>query len=74
MNRVAVTGIGGICPLGQDIETIFSAIRDNQSGIVLMPEWDMYQGLRTRLAGTVKGLKFRNIIAASKFAAWDGSP
>lgn len=54
MNRVAVTGMGGICPLGQDIETIFSAMRENQSGIVLMPEWDVYQGLRTRLAGTVK--------------------
>lgn len=54
MNRVAVTGYGGICPLGEDIETIFTALRENRSGITLMPEWESYQGLRTRLAGAVR--------------------
>ena len=54
MNRVVVTGMGGLCPLGLDWTTVGPALRDGRSGVVRMDEWDRIDGLQTRLAAPVK--------------------
>jgi 3-oxoacyl-[acyl-carrier-protein] synthase II len=48
--RVAVTGMGGISPIGCDWETIGTQLRSYRNAVVRMDEWDEYQGLHTRLA------------------------
>ncbi|HBL16479.1 MAG: beta-ketoacyl-ACP synthase II [Elusimicrobia bacterium GWA2_69_24] len=55
MKRVVVTGMAGLCPLGQDWETVRGNIRGMKSGIVTMPQWDEVDGMLTRLAGPVQG-------------------
>jgi len=56
--RVVVTGMAGITSLGQDWETFSKNLRDRQSGIRYMEEWDEYKGLNTRLGAPV--LDFEN--------------
>ncbi|OUS26729.1 beta-ketoacyl-ACP synthase II [Gammaproteobacteria bacterium 45_16_T64] len=53
MKRVVVTGMSSITSLGHDWETFSSQLRDKQSGIRYMTEWDEYEGLNTRLGGPV---------------------
>ncbi len=53
MKRVVVSGMGVITSLGSDWQTFSTNLRDGRSGIHVMPEWDCYQDLNTRLAGPV---------------------
>ena len=50
MRRVAVTGMAGISPLGNDWPTVERRLHARQNAVRHMPEWDIYQGLLTRLA------------------------
>ena len=47
--RVAVTGMAGISPLGNDWATIRARLGEYRNAIVHMAEWDDYEGLNTRL-------------------------
>ncbi len=51
-NRVVVTGMAGISPLGEDWPTVFTALKSLKNAIKLMPEWAQYEGLDTQLAAT----------------------
>ena len=51
--RVVVTGMGGLCPLGQDWPTVRERLRTGRSGVAIVPEWTVYEGLDTRLAAPV---------------------
>lgn len=53
MKRVVVTGMSGISPIGSTWEIIEKNLRLESTGICNMPEWDIYPGLNTRLAGVV---------------------
>lgn len=50
MRRVVVTGMGIVSCLGNDLETVTSALRDGCSGIRAMPEYAEL-GLRSHVAG-----------------------
>jgi 3-oxoacyl-[acyl-carrier-protein] synthase II len=45
--------MGGVTPLGNSWESIRAALRAGTSGVVIMPDWDKYEGLGTRLAAAV---------------------
>jgi 3-oxoacyl-[acyl-carrier-protein] synthase II len=53
MKRVVVTGMGGICALGQDWEQIKASLLAKHNCVIQMDEWDRYPGLNTRLAAPV---------------------
>ncbi len=53
MKRVVVTGVAGFSPIGNDWQTISESLRTLKTGIVRMDEWDIYDGLNTRLAAPV---------------------
>lgn len=53
MRRVVVTGMGIISPVGNDIETAWSNIREGRSGIRPLEGVDV-SGLATRIAGTIR--------------------
>lgn len=51
MNRVVVTGLQAISPIGDDWQSVSARLAEGRSGIRYMHEWDKYQGLNTRLGG-----------------------
>jgi 3-oxoacyl-[acyl-carrier-protein] synthase II len=53
MGRVVVTGIGGISALGSDWTTLEASLRARRNAVCIMPEWDRYESLGTRLAAPV---------------------
>ncbi len=55
--RVVVTGCGIISALGSTWQQFEHNLRNNQSGICYMPEWERYEGLNTRLAGPINDFK-----------------
>ena len=48
--RVVVTGMGIVSPLGNDVATVASALREGRSGLRAMPEYAEL-GLRSQVAG-----------------------
>jgi 3-oxoacyl-[acyl-carrier-protein] synthase II len=48
-HRVAVTGMAGISPLGNNWETIRARLGQYRNAIVRMADWEDYEGLNTRL-------------------------
>ena len=53
MHRVVVTGIGGVCALGSDWATIESGLRAGRNAVRVMPEWDRYAEMGTRLGAPI---------------------
>jgi 3-oxoacyl-[acyl-carrier-protein] synthase II len=49
MNRVVVTGVGAISPLGHDWASVQARLRERRGAIRTMSEWDVFDGLNTRL-------------------------
>jgi 3-oxoacyl-[acyl-carrier-protein] synthase II len=52
--RVVVTGLGIVCPLGNDSETAWSRLLAGESGITAITRFDASR-LKARIAGEVKG-------------------
>lgn len=50
MNRVVVTGAGAISPLGNSWDAIRERLASCRNAVRVMPEWDRYPELNTRLA------------------------
>ena len=50
MRRVVVTGVGGICALGDSWDAIERGLRGGRNAVRYMTEWDQYPDLNTRLA------------------------
>ncbi len=51
--RVVVTGMAGLSPLGSDWPSVRAGLLAGRSGVRVMPEWDAYEGLDTRLGAPV---------------------
>jgi 3-oxoacyl-[acyl-carrier-protein] synthase II len=47
--RVAVTGMGGISPLGNDANAVFAQLKTLKNCVRVMDEWAKVEGLNTRL-------------------------
>jgi len=47
--RVAVTGMAGISPIGNDWATIRARLGEYRNAVVRMADWEDYEGLNTRL-------------------------
>jgi 3-oxoacyl-[acyl-carrier-protein] synthase II len=55
ISRVVVTGMGGICALGTEWPQIERALRAGRNAVRVMPQWDRFSALVTRLAAPVEG-------------------
>lgn len=54
MQRVVVTGMGGLSALGNDWPTIQASFRAGRNAVCTIPEWDQYTELNTKLAAPIK--------------------
>jgi len=50
LKRVVVTGAGTISPLGNDWPSVHLRLRECRNAVRHMQEWDVYEGLNTKLA------------------------
>lgn len=55
--RVAVTGMAGISPLGNDWASVRTRLGAYRNAVVRMPEWAEYDGLNTQLAAPASEFK-----------------
>lgn len=53
LKRVVVTGMAGLSPIGNDWPSIAKRLKNQQTGIQTMHDWDKYRGLNTRLGAPV---------------------
>jgi 3-oxoacyl-[acyl-carrier-protein] synthase II len=53
MNRVAITGMGGVTAFGENWPTIAARILEGRNAVRRMPEWDVYDGLSSRLGAPI---------------------
>ena len=52
-HRVVVTGIGAYSPIGNDWRETESRLRSLKNGVCYMEDWEVYDGLNTRLGAPV---------------------
>ena len=52
-HRVVITGFGAYSPIGNDWETVESALRSRKNSVCHVEEWAAYDGLNTRLGAPV---------------------
>ena len=71
MERVVITGMGGICALGDSWTQIEAAFDAGRNAVRLMPDWDCYEDLNTRLAARCHPSSAPTG-PASSCAAWGG--
>ncbi|RUT31833.1 beta-ketoacyl-[acyl-carrier-protein] synthase II [Paenibacillus zeisoli] len=55
MERVVITGLGIVSPLGNELDTFWNGLKEGKSGISTIDTFDV-SGYKTRIAGLVKGL------------------
>ena len=53
MRRVVVTGLGAVTPVGNDVESMWTALKNGESGIDYITKFDT-EGLKVKIAGEVK--------------------
>ncbi|WP_439136218.1 beta-ketoacyl-ACP synthase, partial [Pseudomaricurvus sp.] len=53
MKRVVITGMAGLSPIGLDWDSVANNLKNMNTGIRRMDEWDVYDGLNTRLAAPI---------------------
>jgi len=51
--RVVVTGMAGVCAIGDDWPGVAAALRSGRTGVRRIDAWDAIEGLRTRLGAPV---------------------
>ena len=54
--RVAITGMGLMSPIGDDLDQVVDALREGRSGVRAIPSWSGWPNLHTRVAATVNNL------------------
>jgi 3-oxoacyl-[acyl-carrier-protein] synthase II len=62
MNRVVITGIGAISPLGNSLRESWAAAKEGLSGITPITRFDV-SGIKWKVAGEVKGFVARKYLA-----------
>ncbi|WP_415714068.1 beta-ketoacyl-[acyl-carrier-protein] synthase family protein [Maridesulfovibrio sp.] len=61
LQRVVITGMGAVSPLGNRVEDLWEGLLAGNSGITRMEELDAIKGLRPRIAGRVKEVNAKAI-------------
>lgn len=67
MERIAITGLGAVTPLGLDVASTWAALVAGMSGIRAVDD-HLARGLRVRIAGRVTGLQIREYVPDRKLS------
>lgn len=53
IRRVVITGMGGVTAFGSDWQTVQTRLKQGQNAVRYMPEWEIYDGLNTKLGAPI---------------------
>ncbi|MEK7706214.1 MAG: beta-ketoacyl-ACP synthase [Myxococcota bacterium] len=62
IERVVVTGVGIVSPIGHDVRSVAEALRAERSGIRAVTAWREIEGLTSHVAGLCEGLDLQAAI------------
>lgn len=62
INRVVITGMGVVSPVGNDVETYWNNLKEGICGIKVLPETLQIEGTNVHVAGTVTDLDIEKYI------------
>jgi len=65
LNRVVITGVGVVSPLGTNVEGLMEGLEKGRSAVRFMEGWDRYTGLRSHVAAPAE-LKGERLIPRQK--------
>src|SRR5580692_3509197 len=68
--RVVVTGLGIVCPVGNDLQTAWQQLLAGTSGIARITRFDA-STYRAQIAGEVKGFEVERYVAAKEIRRMD---
>jgi 3-oxoacyl-[acyl-carrier-protein] synthase II len=68
--RVVVTGLGMVCPVGNDVETAWAGLLAGRSGIARITRFDP-SAYRAQIAGEVKGFNVADYVPAKEIRRMD---
>jgi len=66
--RVVVTGVGCVCPVGNDVDATWKAVREGVSGITRISRFDA-SGFPTQIAGEIKNFDLNRWLQPSVVAS-----
>ena len=69
MKRVAVTGIGAVTPIGNDIQSLYEGLREGRNGIGYITRFDPEE-YKVKVAAEVKISIRCNILRKISFEKW----
>ena len=52
--RVVITGYGTVSALGHDWDAVSASLKSEKNAVVVMRDWDVFEGMKTRLAAPVQ--------------------
>ncbi len=61
-NRVVITGMGVVSPVGNDVETYWNSLKEGKCGIKILPEELQIEGTNVHVAGTVTDFEVEKYI------------
>jgi 3-oxoacyl-[acyl-carrier-protein] synthase II len=68
--RVVITGYGAITPLGNDVETLWSNIKNSKSGIKKI-EFEGYEGINTKIGGRIDDFSPEDYLDKKELSKFD---
>ena len=71
MQRVVITGIGTISPIGNDVDTFWESIKTNQSGITPLEMFDEDFETEVKVAAQVKNFDPKNTMKRKEYSRMD---
>ncbi|OCA82047.1 beta-ketoacyl-ACP synthase II [Pseudobacillus wudalianchiensis] len=70
MNRVVITGIGIISPLGNDVNTFWQRLTEGESGITLIDTFDVSDS-KTKIAGIIRDFDAEGLLGRKEARRMD---
>ncbi len=57
LNRVVITGLGAVSPLGGTVDELWAGLQGSRSGVRVMDGWQALKGLRSWVAAPAQGIR-----------------
>lgn len=68
--RVVITGLGGVTAFGNEWTDVELKLKKLENAVRYMPEWEIYDGLHTKLGAPIDDFTLPDHYTRKKFVQW----